>query len=110
MTDHVPTYDELAADRRREWSRAQATMAQAHSETQEQIRKSPLSTQPDSPWETPDVACPCGSHSFAIRRWVTFAFGDLGEIPQVRRHRAELGCTGCSRVGTWDFGGKRWIG
>lgn len=53
-----------------------------------------------TPWSHPAIACACGGATFLVPRWVT--------VNGVR-HRAELACQTCQRVGTWDWTDARWL-
>jgi len=98
------TFEELKAEREREWQAAQAKAAAALRAQQAQLQAMPdVATPPDPsiPWGHPGVACrKCRSAGFRVTRWVTC---------NGVRHRAELVCLGCTWRDTWDFTLKRWL-
>ena len=103
METQEPTYEELRAERAREWAGAQAQAATALAELHGRLAAMPdvlHAPDPELPWSNREVACPCGGGTFLVTRWVTV---------NGLRHRAELSCSTCSRLGTWDWSEKRWI-
>ena len=97
-----PTYDELRAEREREWSAAQSRAAAELRETQRQLQAMPEIQKPASPWDTHGaIPCHCEGSVYQVIHWVTV---------NGARHRAGLLCLGCRHFGTWDFGEARWIG
>jgi hypothetical protein len=108
-----PTYQELLAERQQEWARAQAKAAADLKALHASIAKMPDvadAPAPGQPWGQPGIVCigggrgdvpkPCGSEVFHVSRWVTC---------NGTRHRAELRCLGCGRLGTWDWESMSWI-
>ena len=105
MSDETvfPTYEQLRAERAREWSQTQARAAKALAELHASIRQEPdVRNPPDPsvPWCHRGIACGCGGTAFYCQRWVTV---------NGLRHRAELACCHCERVNTWDWGSATWL-
>lgn len=98
------SYEDLRALRAAEWARAQAAVV-----AEQEASRTRLLTMPDvrdapdatRDWYHADVVCPCGRATFHVQRWVT--------VNGVR-HRAELRCLACARIGTWDWATRNWCG
>jgi hypothetical protein len=100
-----PSYQELLAQREKEWATAQAKAAADLKALHTAIARMPDVTGGPaigSTWGAPGVICGklCGSEVFAVTRYVTV---------NGLAHRLEGRCLGCQHVGTWDFASKIWI-
>ena len=101
-----PTYDELAAERRREWERAQRVAADQNDAERARISQMPdvvNRPNPAIPWSFQGLVCPtpdCGGTAFYVPKWVT--------INGVK-YRAEVVCTMCKKYAVWDWNERKWI-
>ncbi len=96
-----PTYEDLKAERVREWQDAQRRAATELDALRDKLAKMPDVHAPASPWDTKgEIRCGCGGTTFTVHRWVSC---------NGRKYRTELACLGCRAVGTWDFVESRWL-
>ena len=104
MSKPDPTYDELRAERAKEWNAAQGAAARAQAELHASIMKMPdvaNAPSPDLAWSHKGITCrACKSNLFHVERWST--------VNGVR-YRAELDCLACEETATWDFTENRWV-
>ena len=104
MADEA-TYEELLAQRQREWQEKQQIAAKNLRELHERIAEMPdvkHAPDPDQPFEAKGVQCEqCTCKWFEVKRWVTV---------NGQRHRAELACLDCGHVSTWDWQLSEWLG
>lgn len=99
----IPTYEEIRAERAKEWATAQSLAAKSLEKFHAEIASMPdVKNAPDStrPWGHAGIECGCGSEGFRVTRWTT--------VNGVR-HRAELVCLACQHVETWDWTEKKWL-
>jgi hypothetical protein len=98
------TYEELRTLRAAEWAQAQATVVAEQAARHAMLQAMPdVRDAPDATmtWSHPDIACLCGRGTFHVQRWTT--------VNGVK-HRAELRCLACERIGTWDWADQAWCG
>jgi hypothetical protein len=100
-----PTYQELLAQREKEWATAQAKAAADLKALYAAVGRMPdvaHGPRVGATWGAPGVICGklCGSEAFTVQRYVTV---------NGHAHRLEGRCLGCQHVGTWDFNAKVWI-
>jgi len=99
-----PTFEELKAERAREWQDAQRRAAIDLDALREKLARMPEVHAPDSPWDTRgEIVCACVGSVFRTeqRRWISV---------NGRKYRAELTCVACQAVRTWDFLESKWVG
>ena len=97
------SYEELRADRAREWREVQEKRMRYWDEERRKISMMP--DVKDRPMKGasvmwPGIECPDGHGLFTVERYVT--------VNGVK-HRAELHCQACEHKGTWDFTNNEWV-
>ena len=99
------SYDELMAVAQAHWSKVQALREQRLNDLHDELSKMPdVANAPkkDEPWNDCKIRCfDCDKETmFHVERWVTV---------NGQRHRAELQCLDCKKIGTYDFVDSIWL-
>ena len=99
------TYEELRAERDVEWRSKQVIAQQQLKDLHETLIRMPDvrdAPSPDIEWSHPDIFCAedAGKY-FRVTRWVTV---------NGLRYRAEMVCSSCGHLDTWDWNDRKWMG
>ena len=104
MSRRAPTYEEMRAQRAKDWAKSSAAFSRNLSASAAAIMAAPdVAHAPvkGQPYAHEDLACPkCAFRSFVMDTWVT--------VNGVR-YRTWLLCEGCHEEVVYDWTVRRWI-